>query len=518
MPSAESFGRGGRKLRIAYARVFHEGNAFSPLATTQKSFEDFHAFEGEALAEKCRLRGHELEGFLREAELSGFVQAARIAGDVETVPLVSFMTVPSGKLTAECFAWIRERLAARLDAIGEVDGVYLALHGSMQVEGLDEAPEGVLIRDVKTHTGGKPVGASFDLHGNLAPSIADPLTVLTAYRTNPHRDLFQTGFRAGTRLIRALRGHITPTHAWRKLPMLIGGGTTVDFLKPMRAVFSKMKRLERQPGVVSVHLFMVHPFNDAKDLGWAVHVTTDDDPALADRIADDLAEQVFALRHEPLPPFISAKEALAEVKKKRLAKRTGTISLVDTCDVVGAGAPGGNTHLLGALLEDQTLRVYVPVHDAAAVDACWNAPIGDEVDLVVRGVDTGAGEPEVPIHAVIAARCENESGRVVRLDVGKVSIAITERLPLTIAPRFWREIGLSPWQADAIVQKTFFHYRFFYAAVNRGNIPVASAGPTSFTNFDRLTFDLPVWPQAEVSEWRGFDRARRAVREAEPVG
>ncbi|MEQ8277296.1 MAG: M81 family metallopeptidase [Deltaproteobacteria bacterium] len=504
------FGRGGRPLRIAYARIFHEGNAFSPLATTQKSFEDFHAHEGEALAAKCTLRGHELEGFLREAELSGFVAAAAAAGDVETVPLVSFMTVPSGKLAPECFQWIRDRLATRMKSVGEVDAVYLALHGSMQVEGLDEAPEGVLIRDVKTALA-VPVGASFDLHGNLAPSIADPLTVLTAYRTNPHRDLFQTGFRAGTRLIRALRGHIRPTHAWRKLPMLIGGGTTVDFMKPMRGVFREMRRLEKRAGVVSVHLFMVHPFNDAKDLGWAVHVTTDDDPALADHLADELAERVFALRHEALPPFVSAEEALAEVKKKRLAKRTGTISLVDTCDVVGAGSPGGNTHLLGALLADQTLRVYVPVHDAAAVDACWNTPLGTEVDLVVRGVDTGAGEPEVPIHAVVAARCENESGRVVRLDVGTVSIAVTERLPLTIAPRFWREIDLSPWQADAIVQKTFFHYRFFYVAVNRGNIPVASAGPTSFTNFDRLTFDLPVWPQANVEGWRDFDRARRAV-------
>ena len=31
-------GTKGRPLRIAYARVFHEGNAFSPLPTTQQSF------------------------------------------------------------------------------------------------------------------------------------------------------------------------------------------------------------------------------------------------------------------------------------------------------------------------------------------------------------------------------------------------------------------------------------------------------------------------------------------------
>lgn len=503
-------GTKGRPLRIAYARVFHEGNAFSPLPTTQQSFEDFHAYEGRALADKCRLRNHELDGFLREAELSGFVQAARLAGDVETVPLVSFMTVPSGKITAECFAWIRERLTTRLKEIGEVDAVYLALHGSMQVEGLDESPEGVLIRDVKALIDGKPIAASFDLHGNLTPSIADHLTVLTAYRTNPHRDLFQTGFRAGTRLVRALRQKIVPTHAWRKLPMLMGGGTTVDFLAPMRGIFRYLKRLERR-GAVSAHLFMVHPFNDAKDLGWAIHITTDGDAALADRLADELAERVFALRHEAPPPFLDTKAALEEVKKKRFAARTGSISLVDTCDVVGAGSPGGNTHLLSACIEDRSLRIYVPVNDPEAVKTCWSVPIGETIDLVVRGISTGADEPEIPIRATVAARCTNESGRVVRLDVEKVSIAVTERLPLTIAPRFWREIGLSPWEADAIVQKTFFHYRFFYAAVNRGNIPVVSAGPTNLDNVRSLALDMPVWPQAEVEEWQSFDRARRAI-------
>ncbi|MEQ8977746.1 MAG: M81 family metallopeptidase [Deltaproteobacteria bacterium] len=505
-------GRGGRPLRVGYGRIFHEANAFSPLRTERGDFERMHRVVGPQLAAASGLRGSELAGYMPHAELSGFRAAARLAGGVETVPLASSLAVPSGPVTRACFDFLVDDLVARVEAAGALDGVYLALHGSMEVAGLDEAPEAVILRRVRgALPGGAKIAASFDLHANLSAGMVEPLDTLVAYRTNPHWDLAPTGFRAGNRLIRSLRGQIRPTHAWRKLPMLIGGGTTVDFMKPMRGVFREMRRLEKRAGVVSVHLFMVHPFNDAKDLGWAVHVTTDDDPALADHLADELAERVFALRHEALPPFVSAEEALAEVKKKRLAKRTGTISLVDTCDVVGAGSPGGNTHLLGALLADQTLRVYVPVHDAAAVDACWNTPLGTEVDLVVRGVDTGAGEPEVPIHAVVAARCENESGRVVRLDVGTVSIAVTERLPLTIAPRFWREIDLSPWQADAIVQKTFFHYRFFYVAVNRGNIPVASAGPTSFTNFDRLTFDLPVWPQANVEGWRDFDRARRAV-------
>jgi microcystin degradation protein MlrC len=67
------------------------------------------------------------------------------------------------------------------------------------------------------------LAVSYDLHANLSSGIVvDPADVLIAYRTNPHWDLAPTGFRAGNRLIRALRGHIAPVHAWRKLPVVLG--------------------------------------------------------------------------------------------------------------------------------------------------------------------------------------------------------------------------------------------------------------------------------------------------------
>jgi microcystin degradation protein MlrC len=506
------FGRGERPLRIAYGRIFHEGNAFSVLPTTRARFEGLHVHEGQALADKCTLKGHELEGFLRHAELTGFVQAARLAGNVTPLPLFSAMTVPSGQLTPETFAWLRERMQENLRAAGPVDAVYLALHGSMQVQGLGASPEGVILEDVRGLTGGVPIAASFDLHGNLCPEIVERLTILTAYRTNPHRDLLQTGFRAGNRLIRALRGQIQPTHAWRKLPMLLGGGTTVDLLAPMRGYFRYMRGLERDPKVLTAHLFMVHPYSDAKDLGWAVHVTTDGDPALAEQLADDLADRAFALRTAPLPPMRSVAEAVADVKKKRLATRTGTVSLVDVGDIVGAGAPGGNTQILQGLLQQADLpRIYIPIHDPAAVEAAAGAAVGDPVALQIRGIPGRTPQPVVALEGTLAARVENESGTVIRVDAGKLSVALTTGLPLTISPRFWRELGLSPWEADAIVQKMFFHYRFFYAAVNRANIPVGTEGPTSLENIRKLSFDLPVWPQQPVAEWRSFDQARRGA-------
>ena len=200
MPSA-------RPIRIAYGRLFHEANAYSPLPTTIEDFERLHLLEGDALERATTLRGVELKSFMPHAELTGFRQAARLAGNVTTVPLASAMAIPGGPLARASFDELTARLLAGLEASMPVDGVYLALHGSMQVEGLRGAPEAHLLRRVRALVGEHvKIAVSYDLHANLTDGLVDPVDVLVAYRTNPHWDLAPTGFRARRRYV-AIRLH-----------------------------------------------------------------------------------------------------------------------------------------------------------------------------------------------------------------------------------------------------------------------------------------------------------------------
>ena len=96
-----------RPLRVAYAKVFHEANVYSPLPTTLADFERFQYVQGPALAERVRRDRWELPGLVPYAELSGFEEAARRAGDVERIPVLSAMAIPSGKLTADAHARLR---------------------------------------------------------------------------------------------------------------------------------------------------------------------------------------------------------------------------------------------------------------------------------------------------------------------------------------------------------------------------------------------------------------------------
>lgn len=509
-------GRGGRPLRVGYGRIFHEANAFSPLRTERGDFERMHRVVGPQLAAASGLRGSELAGYMPHAELSGFRAAARLAGGVETVPLASSLAVPSGPVTRACFDFLVDDLVARVEAAGALDGVYLALHGSMEVAGLDEAPEAVILRRVRgALPGGAKIAASFDLHANLSAGMVEPLDTLVAYRTNPHWDLAPTGFRAGNRLIRSLRGQIRPTHAWRKLPMVLGGGMTIDFLAPMRGVFRWMRRLERDPRVLSASLFMVHPFTSATDLGWAAHVATDGDPRLADELADHLADRAWAQRHAELPPMRTVSEALEETAKSAQSpwRKLGPVCFVDVDDIVGAGAPGGNTHFAQAFAEDSRgLRGYVPVHDPAAVEAAWAAGGGTALGLTLRGTP-GYGQPAVELDARVAKLHTSDFGRVARLDVqgrgGGFHVAVSESPPLPIHPRFWRELGLDPREADVIVQKNFFHYRMFYATTSFSHVPVISDGATSLERLRTRAFRVPTFPGTDPGDWRLSDRVLR---------
>ncbi|MSP24572.1 MAG: M81 family peptidase [Myxococcales bacterium] len=505
----KALGRGGRPLRIGYGRIFHEACADSPVLTTEADFRRMHHLEGAKLAEAASLRGTELKSFFPHAELTGFVAAARAAGKVEAVPLASSLAIPGGPVTRECFEWLILGLVRRLEEAGPLDGVYLALHGSMQVVGLDEAPEAVILRRVREVVGPLvKLVASFDLHGNITPAIVRELELLVAYRSNPHWDLAPTGFRAGNRLIRCLREQVRPVKAWRKLPVLLGGGTTLHMIAPMRRVFSRMRAMERDPRVLATSLFMVHPFTASTELGWSVHVATDGDSALAEKLADELAELAWEASRTPIPELLGIDAAIARAKVSPWRK-LGPVTFVDTDDTVGAGAPGGSTQIVRALVEgSHSLRALIPVHDPELYAALVTVPLGTTVEVVLRGTP-GYAQPPVKLCGVVAAKAESEFGKRVRLEVGGLEVAISAEAPLPIHPRYWRELGVSPRDYDVIVQKNLFHYRIFYAAISFEHLPVMTRGATSLRGVVERARSIPMRPREPLEDWRAGDRHLR---------
>lgn len=501
--------------RIGFGRIAQETNSYSALPTVLADFRAFHWLEGDELMAACERGGDEAPGFKLDAELSGFVKGARAAGGdgIELVPLVSAWAIPGGPLTAECLAELRSAMVESLRDAGPLDGLMLSMHGAMGAFG-SEDPEADLVEAVRAVIGPDvPIAVSLDLHAQVGPRFMDATDIVCAYRTNPHRDHKTVGRRAGDLLVRTVLGDVSPTTAWRTLPMVLGGGLTLDFLKPMRAIYGWMKRMERDPDVLYVSLFNAHLWNDSQDLGWSSVVVTDGKQDKAERLAEELADQLWSVRHDPIVELPGPQEAIDRVRKAWFRRKLGVACLCDASDVVGAGAPGENTRLLRALLDDaKDLVSLVPIRDPAAVEACWDVGPGGVVSVDVGGTYDD-DDPALRIDGTLIARMQlGTLGRAVSVDLGQVKLVITEGPALAMKPEFYSHLGLDVWRADIAVVKSFFPFRWYFLPMNRLTIYVRTKGVTDFDVGLGTEFRLPVHPKQELEDWRPADRERRGLQ------
>jgi microcystin degradation protein MlrC len=501
--------------RIAFARIAQETNALSPVVTTLHDFEASHFVEGDALLAAVE-RGREVSGLYRRVELAGFVAAARERrAEIEPVPIVSAWSPSSGPLSRECFEMLEECLlegVRRAHRDSPLDGMYLCLHGAMGVRGVAD-PEGRLVRGVRAILGGAPFVVSHDLHGNVTRERIAAVDALVAYQTNPHRDHARTGHKAGRIVIGAALGELRPTMAWRTLPMILGGGRTIDFLAPMRAVFRRMHRAERDGEALAASTLMVHPWNDDPHLGWSTVAVTDGDAAGAERLADELAELCWARRNDPPPSFQTASEAIATARRAWLRRRLGCVTIADVSDVVTAGAPGDSTHLLRALLAEATgLVTYCAVRDPAAIDELWPRAAGERVALSIGGTLDPEMSSPLPVRGEIVSKHDRHGfGKTVVLAVEHLRVVITAGPAMVMRPAFYTDVGLPIWKADIVVVKNFFPFLMFFLACNRKALFARTRGRSDFDAAFQLAFDGPIHPRDAVADWRERDRLRRGI-------
>jgi microcystin degradation protein MlrC len=501
--------------RIAFARIAQETNALSPVLTTLRDFEASHFVEGDALLAAVQ-GGREVSGLYRRVELAGFVAAARERrAEIEPVPIVSAWSPSSGPLARECFDALEDRLlegVRRAHRASPLAGMYLCLHGAMGVRGVAD-PECRLIRGVRAILGGAPLVVSHDLHGNVTQARIAAVDALVAYQTNPHRDHARTGHKAGRIAIGAALGELRPTMAWRSLPMILGGGRTIDFLAPMRAVFRRMHRAERDGEALAASTLMVHPWNDDPHLGWSTVAVTDGDAAAADRLADELAELCWARRHVPPPSFQTASEAIAAARRAWVRRRLGCVTIADVSDVVTAGAPGDSTHLLRALLAEASgLVTYCAVRDPAAIDQLWPRARGDRVALSIGGTLDPEMSSPLPVTGEIMSKHDRHGfGKTVVLAVEHLRVVITEGPAMVMRPAFYTDVGLPIWKADIVVVKNFIPFLMFFVAYNRKALFARTRGRSDFDAAFQLSFDGPMHPRDAVDDWRDRDRIRRGV-------
>src|SRR5690554_4903511 len=113
----------GSFMRIAYGRFSQESNTFSPVVTDMDVFGRHGYAVGDAIVPRA--------GGKPRNPVWAFADVCDARGGVELVPLVSASAGASGRVTEAAFDEVKAAFEEQLDALGEVDAVYMALHGAM---------------------------------------------------------------------------------------------------------------------------------------------------------------------------------------------------------------------------------------------------------------------------------------------------------------------------------------------------------------------------------------------------
>lgn len=484
-------------MRLFLAMMSHETNTFSNIPTDRTQFETRNLHYGGEIIEAFRGTG---------TCLGGMIDAATRLG-ATLIPSVAAAASPAGLVTKDMYGHVKERMLRDLKAAGKVDGVLLDLHGAMVPEGLDDG-EGDLIQAVRGVVGpGVPIAVSLDFHGNLSETMVREADLLHGYKTYPHVDMGERGTEATERLIDVIEKRIRPTAALRKPPILPPLGNQGTARGPMRRLYDMAGEMERDPKVISISIFAGFPHADIPDAGFGVYVVTDNDQALADRLADQLADTAWKHRHEFIHQALPVREAVA----RALAAEGQPIVLADMSDNTGGGAAGDGTEVLRELVRVGARSAVVAcIWDPRAVAECVKAGVGASVTLDVGGkVDGRHGAPLRVTGMVrtlsdgrfvhkgpMARGLPGRLGTTAVLDVNDVKIILISYRGQTLDPEMIRFVGLDPLDHKILVVKSTIHYRAAFEPIVREIIEVDAPGLSSsnLTRFDFKRIRRPIFP------------------------
>lgn len=519
--------------RIVTGSISHETNSFSPIRTGLKQFRERLLAEGDEILRRARGTKTSTGGFLDWADECG----------AKIIPTISASATPSGIVEREAYDLFKGKL---LDGIKrnmpEVDGVLLALHGAMVVDGIPDA-EGDLLLSIRELVGAKiPIVSTLDFHANLTDLMVETADGLFGYNTYPHVDSWERAVEAGRFLGRLLKGEIRPVSAVVRPPIAPAVVTARTGWGPIKDLMELAFRMEEQPGVLNASVYGGFVYADIHDAGLAFLVTTDGDPELAKRLAQELADTAWGMRERFVARMMSPEDAVLHAMRAP----KGPVVLADVADNTGAGASGDGTEVLRYLLKhDARDAAVITIPDREAVAEAFRVGIGGVFDFEVGGkFDDKHGAP-VRLRGVVRVLSDGHfvnrgpMSTGARGSMGKtavvqafaageggtpapgspqggastggiqrasgVEVILNEYRFQPVDPEAARSVGIDPAHRKIVVVKSSVHYRAAYEPIASEIIEVDGPGLAS-PNLDRFEFGnirRPVYPLDRGFEWKG---------------
>lgn len=397
---------------------------------------------------------------------------------------------PAGQIDDEVFAAFLDETLADLTG-QEFDAIYLSLHGA-GVTTRREDPEVDLLRAIRNIQPTVPIGASFDLHGNLANELADYLTAASVYRTYPHIDMRETAWRVLNILERAVSGSVKPVCRVLNEGLLLPSFNMRTGDGPMRDLQQFAAGLrEDDPAVLEASVFGGFPFANTPGTGGCALVVTDGDAAKADRIARALGNELK--RRQP-DFMISLPTATAGVARALESNKPGLLAVTDPGDNPYSGGINDTPEMFRSLVAAKPNRpvVFAAFTDPEVVDMAWRAGVGQtlgtiqlggkamkeygppvSVEATVAKLTDGVFRTIGPMETGIELRC----GRTALLKSGNISVIVTEFVAPANDPAFFHLHGIDIGKEHLLFVKAKNHFRAAFDAICTEIIDIDAPGP-----------------------------------------
>ncbi len=470
--------------RIAVAGFQHETNTFASTLADYSEFKEADAWPGLLVGDAVI---HGLSGI--NVSISGFVDAATAAGGYEIVPVLWCSAEPSSYVTTDAFERIVGKILDGIRGAGELDGIYLDLHGAMVTEAHEDG-EGELLRRVRDLTGPDlPIAVSFDLHANVTPAIVECASSINIFRTYPHIDLAYTGVRAFASLERLLTAQ--PLYkAFRQAPFLVPLTAQHTGSEPCRSLYASLDQLIGGT-FHSADIAMGFPPADIFHSGPSM-VTYGGSQEEVDNIADMLlqsfldAEDIFD--DGLLPPDVAVVEAMAH-------EGPGPVVIADAQDNAGAGASSDTTGLLDALVRGNAQGAVLALLDDAEVAAnAHELGIGAEFPAFLGGKSGQEGQSpfegrfrveslsngEFPFTGIMFGGLTANLGPVAVLRVlettADVRVVVGSTRCQCLDQAIFKHIGIEPAEQRIVAVKSSVHFRADFEPIADKVLVVESPG------------------------------------------
>jgi len=499
-------------VRIAVIHVAQETNDFNPVLTTLADYDAFGVYEGAQMIERLQGLG-QVGGYLKVVAESGLA--------IDTVPIIRAWAVAGGRISKQAFDFFQHKIRNGLEAAlkdGKLDGLALQLHGACAAEGIDdvEGEQAALCRQILGPD--VPIVLGLDHHANITQKIIDNCDAIVGHRTQPH-DQFDTGV-IGTRLLlKLITEKIRPTTAWRKIPLVSHQEQFLTSKGPMKVWFDRARAMEADPRVLQASNYPMQPWLDVAEGGWSTIVVTNNDQALAETLADELADLCWSLRDA-----FQVREAVSIDDAVRMAdaEPAGVVVISDTGDTVFGGSAGDSNLILEAMIRLKIKsRALVPLISPGAARTLTEAGQGATVTLMLGG--DAAPQFFTPLEVTGTVRTvgggviqitdghqsEVDLGQAVIFDVGPITLMITQLRGLAgNLPELYEAMGVNPRDYKMAVVKTASNFQYF-APITSLVIRADTRGPGQSDVFTLpwKRIPRPVYPLEPVDDWRAVSSA-----------